>query len=132
MRKLSAIREWQAQRAKASKLLGVTGAQILSFVGNGTAPKPEDIAWADAVANAVTQGLLVRLNGAVLALPSAGEDELNVALLLAGAEGYKRREATFGSSGYADLEGNANRLTRDYLEAIKPLIDRYSAGPGIG
>jgi|SRR4051812_2909099 hypothetical protein len=112
-------------------MLGVTGAQILTFVGN-KAPTPDDITWSDAVAVAVTQGLLIRLNGAVMASPSAGEDELNVALLLAGAEAYKRREAAFGSTGFADLEGSATRLTSDYLEAVKPLIDRYSTGPGIG
>ena len=107
-------------------MLGVTGAQILAFVGNKT-PSTEDSEWADAVAKAVTQGMLVRLNGGI-----EGEDELNVALLLAGADAYKRREATFGVTGYADLEGNAIRVARDYLEGIKPLIDRYSMGPGIG
>jgi len=112
-------------------MLGVTGAQILTFVGNKT-PAAEDTEWANAVATALTSGLYVRLNGAIIADPSAAEDELNVALLIAGAEGYKRREATFGLTGYADLEGSAIRVARDYLEGVRPLIDRYSAGPGIG
>jgi len=112
-------------------MLGVTGAQILTFVGK-TSPATEDTEWADAVAKAITSGLNVRLNGAVIVDPSPAEDELNVALLLAGAEGYKRREATFGLTGYADLEGSAIRVAKDYLEGMRPLIDRYSAGPGIG
>jgi len=112
-------------------MLGVTGAQILTFVGNKT-PATGDSEWADAIAKAITSGLTVRLNGAVIVDPSPAEDELNVALLLAGAEGYKRREATFGLTGYADLEGSAIRVAKDYLEGMRPLIDRYSAGPGIG
>jgi len=112
-------------------MLGVTGAQILTFVGNKT-PATEDTEWADAIAKALTSGLTVRLNGAVIADGSIAEDELNVALRLAGAEGYKRREATFGLTGYADLEGAAIRVARDYLDSVRPQIDRYSAGPGIG
>lgn len=109
----------------------LTGADVLSFVGNKQ-PSDEDTAWADKVAAALISGLTHRLNGAVVVSPSPAEDELNVALLIGGAEGYKRREATFGLTGYADLEGGAIKVAKDYLDGIKPLIDRYSAGPGIG
>jgi hypothetical protein len=51
---------------------------------------------------------------------------------MAGGEAYKRREAPFGVTGYNDMEGNAIRLARDYLEGVKPVIDRYGNGPGIG
>ena len=112
-------------------MLALTGAQVLAFVGV-TAPSQAQADWADAVAKAVVSGVTVKLNGAVIESPSMAEDELNVALLLAGAEAYKRSEATFGSVGFADLEGSATKLARDYIEGIKPLIDRYSAGPGIG
>lgn len=112
-------------------MYGLTGAQVLTFVGNKT-PTSEDTAWADAVAKALVAGVASRLNGAVIASPSPAEDELNVALMLGGAEGYKRKEATFGLTGFADLEGNATKLARDYLTGIAPLINRYSNGPGIG
>lgn len=105
----------------------VTGAQILSFVGV-TTPAAADTQWADAVAAAVDSGITVRLNGATV----TDDSELTAAALLAGAEAYKRREATFGLTGYADLEGNAIRVARDYLAGIAPMIDRYSNGPGIG
>lgn len=133
MRKRSAIRVWQGQRVrlKASKLLTLTGAQILSFVGN-KAPTADDTTWAGMCADAVTAAVQSRLNGAVIADASPAENELNTAMLLAGAEAYKRKEATFGTSGYADLEGNAIALARDYVAAVAPLIDRWSAGPGIG
>lgn len=109
----------------------LTGVQILAFVGN-TEPTAADTEWSDAVASALISAMTVKLNGAVIASPSGAEDELNVALLIGGAEAYKRREATFGSSGYADLEGNAIKFARDYIAGVTPLIDRYSAGPGIG
>jgi hypothetical protein len=112
-------------------MYAVTGSQILAFVGV-TTPTPDQTAWANMVANALVSGVTVRLNGAIIEDGSAGEDELDVALLIAGAEAYKRQEATFGLTGYADLEGSAIRVARDYLDSVKPLIDRYSAGPGIG
>jgi len=107
----------------------VTGAQILDFVGVKV-PAQSDADWADAVASAVTAGATFLLNGKVPA-PEA-DAELNVALLIAGAEAYKRKEATFGLTGYADMEGNAIRVAKDYMEGVKPVINRYSNGPGIG
>jgi len=112
-------------------MLTLTGAQILAFVGVST-PTPEQTSWANAVASAIVSGITVKLNGVVIESPSDAEAELNVACLLAGAEAYKRQEATFGSAGFADLEGTATSLARDYLTGVAPLIDRYSAGPGIG
>lgn len=112
-------------------MLTLTGGSILAFVGV-TAPTPEQIEWADAVASAILSGTQTRLNGAIIPDLSVAEDELNVAMLLAGAEAFKRREATFGLTGYADLEGNAIRVARDYLTGVAPLIDRYGNGPGIG
>jgi hypothetical protein len=109
----------------------VTGTQILALVGVENPTQIETL-WADAVASAVNSGITVRLNGAVIASPSPANDELLVAAGLAGAEAFKRREAIFGQTGYADLEANAVRLSRDYLDGVQPLIDRYSNGPGIG
>jgi len=108
-------------------MASLTGAQILTFVGVKT-PTAEDTDWSDMVAEALLEGLTVRLNGA---LPPTPSRELDVALLLGGAEAYKRREAQFASAGYADLEGSAIKFARDYLDSIRPMIDRYSAGPGI-
>ena len=108
----------------------VTGADILGYVGVVT-PSPAETEWSDAVAAAVNSGIDYRLNGATLTDPSPALDEIKVAARIAGAEAFKRREATFGLTGYADLEGNAIRIAKDYLSGIAPLIDRYSAGPGI-
>jgi hypothetical protein len=102
----------------------VTGAAILAQVGN-VAPSVGDADWADACASAVSAGLDMRLFGTVvdpLALPA----ELTWAALMAGVEAYKRREATFGLTGYVDLQGAAIRVARDYLESIGPIIARYA------
>lgn len=112
-------------------MLSLTGAHILAFVGN-TKPSQADTDWADAVAKAILSGVVTRLNGAEIASPSGAEDEINVAMTLAAAEAYKRKEATFGLTGYGDMEGNAIRVARDYLNGVYPLVDRYGNGPGIG
>jgi len=110
-----------------------TGAEILAFVGV-TSPSAPEIAWSDACAAAVAAGIRTRLNAAALVepYPPDMQAELDVASRIAGAEAYKRREATWGLTGYADLEGNAIRVAKDYLTGVQPLIDRYGNGPGIG
>jgi len=107
--------------------LELTGADILGFVGVKV-PSASEIQWADMCAGAVLHGISTRLNGAVPVF----YEELNTAALLAGTECYKRKEAMFGLTGYADIEGAAIRVARDYLNGIAPLIDRHSNGPGIG
>ena len=107
----------------------VTGAEVLAFVGID-APKPGESTWADAVALAVSTGIDTRLNGATV--PPEGVPEVQVAATLAAAEAFRRRSAPFGVTGYSDLAGVAIRVARDYLEGVKPLVDRWSAGPGIG
>lgn len=106
-----------------------TGAEILAFVGV-TSPSTAETAWANSVAAAVEDGITHRLNGAPVLDPLP--PELSTAAMLAGAEAYKRREATFGAGGYTDMEGTARAVVRDYLEGTKPIADRYGNGPGIG
>lgn len=106
----------------------VTGDEILAYVGVKT-PSDAESAWADACASAVDQGIMIRLNGAVLTNPPP--DELHTVAIMAGGEAYKRREAPFGVTGFQDTEG-AIRLARDYLSGVQPQIDRYGNGPGIG
>jgi hypothetical protein len=106
----------------------VTGAAILTQSGAYTDPaaaSPADSAWAEACAAAVNAGLDYRLTGGepwVDPVPP----ELTWAALGAGVESYKRREATFGITGYVDLQGAAIRVARDYLEAVAPIVARYA------
>jgi hypothetical protein len=112
----------------------VTADEIL--VGSGAvASDPataseSDSEWAQACASAVSAGFDARLEGAVFASPPIEPPELPPELRLvariAGIEAYKRREATFGITGYVDLQGAAIRVARDYLEAAAPVIARYA------
>jgi hypothetical protein len=110
----------------------VTADEILSQSGAYTDPltaTPADRTWAELCAAAVSEGLDVRLFGAVWVIidpPGTLPAELRYAALGAGVEAYKRREATFGLTGYVDLQGAAIRIARDYLEAMAPLIARYA------
>ena len=106
----------------------VMGPQILAFVGVAN-PSPAETEWSDLVALAVNNGIDNKLNGVFI--DPLLLSELEVAARIAGAEAFKRREATFGLTGYADLEGSAIRVARDYLSGVGPLIERYNAGPGI-
>lgn len=101
----------------------VTGAAILAQAGN-TAPAAADVEWADACASAVSAGIDLRLDGMLVLEPLPSE--LTWAALVAGVEAYKRREATFGLTGYVDLQGAAIRVARDYLESIAPIVARYA------
>jgi hypothetical protein len=112
----------------------VTGDEIL--LGSGAVAvdpataTPADREWAEACAAAVSAGFDARLEGAEFMLlpiePIELPAELRLAARLAGLEAYKRREATFGITGYVDLQGAAIRVARDYLEAAAPIIRRYA------
>jgi hypothetical protein len=111
----------------------VTADEILAQSGaypDPSAATPADRTWAELCASAVSDGLDVRLVGAVwpgqLLEPPTLPAELRWGALGAGVESYKRREVTFGLTGYIDLQGAAIRVARDYLEAIAPLIARYA------
>jgi hypothetical protein len=111
----------------------VTGAEILVHSGAYADPadaKPADAEWAGLCASAVSAGFDHRLYGAVWATPPIDPPELPAELLAAargaGVECYKRREATFGLTGYVDLQGAAVRVARDYLEAVAPILARYA------
>ena len=90
----------------------VTGAQILTFVGAG-AGNADEQEWAGACAAAIESAITERLGGAIIADPSPAHDEISVAARIAGAEAYKRKEAVFGVTGFADLQGNAVRVARE-------------------
>jgi hypothetical protein len=107
----------------------VTGAEVLAFVGID-APTSGEATWADAVAGAVSSAIDRRLNGATV--PVEALPEVRVAATLAASEAFRRRSAPFGVTGYADLAGVAIRVARDYLEGVRPLVDRWSNGPGVG
>jgi len=104
-------------------MIWVTPDQILTAAGARIPASAADTEWAAACAAAVNEGFDFRLTGALYAGTPA---ELTWAARSAGVEAYKRREATFGLTGFVDLQGAAIRVARDYIEAQAPIIARYA------
>jgi hypothetical protein len=110
----------------------VTAATILARSGASSSPSAEDQEYAELCADAVSAGIDDVLEDAIADGSVTGlEPELVWLASMAGVEAYKRREAVFGITGYVDLQGAAIRVARDYLEAQRPILNRY-ATPGIG
>ncbi len=111
----------------------ITGAELLTYV-KAPAPTVADQTRADEVAAAINAAVTRRLDWSderVLAGPTPAElDELTEAALIAGAELWARRAATFGVTGYADVDGAAIRVGRDPLGAVAPMIDRHKDPSG--
>jgi hypothetical protein len=105
----------------------VTAAAILTRSGASSSPSPDDLEYAELCAGAVNAGIDDVLIDATV---DGTEPELLWLASLAGVEAYKRREAVYGITGFVDLQGAAIRVARDYLEAARPILNRY-ATPGI-
>ena len=106
----------------------VTGAQILTHVGNGS-PTAADTTWAGLCADAIEGAIATRLEGQT---PTAdGVNELEVAALTDGAALYNTRD---GPSGIVNIgpDGDVIRLGADSLRALKPVIARVHETAGIG
>ena len=104
----------------------VTGSDILVHSGAYADPSgatDADTEWAALCADAVNGGIDHALDGALMV---GTEPEILWLARSAGIEAYKRREATFGLTGYVDLQGAAIRVARDYLEAQRPILARYA------
>lgn len=101
----------------------VTAEAILEAAGVGASPSPADSEWAGVAASAINAGYDKALEGAAIL---GTEPELLASARLGGVEVYKRREATFGLTGYVDLQGAAIRIARDWLEAQRPILARYA------
>jgi hypothetical protein len=104
--------------------LWVTGSQILAHV-RVTSPSAEDQTWADACAEAVSSGIDRMLGTQPEPLPDDLYAEVAPNALTAGGDAYRRRDAPFGLSSYSDISGVATRVARDYLEGIRPQLERW-------
>jgi hypothetical protein len=107
----------------------VTGPQILTHV-RITAPTPDETAWAAACALAVSAGIDRFLGWTDAPVqpyvpPAGASDEVTANALTTGAEAFARKSAPFGVTSYQDLQGAAIRVARDYLEGIRPQLERW-------
>lgn len=116
----------------------VTGPEVLALAGTPR-PTADQSAWADMCAAALTAAVENYLGEYVWAYPGEyvvdvgypGYEELKPATQLAAVELYKRREAPFGTTSYADAYGQAIRLSRDYLHPILPTLRRWHPTAGV-
>lgn len=109
----------------------VSGADVLAFSGIDT-PNAFETEWSTLCAGAVQSAFDVRLSGVTIVDPSPQFTELKLAARLAASEAFKRREAVFGLTGYADLNNAAIRVARDYVTGVEPIIARYTLRGGVG
>ena len=117
----------------------VTGAEVLALAGTPR-PAADQIAWADMAAAAMCAAVAGYLGTYPTDPPTEPPDvpadtpgyaEVKPAAELAAIELYKRREAPFGSTSYADAYGQAIRLARDYLHPILPTLRRWHPTAGV-
>ena len=110
----------------------VTGEEVLALAGTPR-PTADQTAWADAAAAAISAAVAHKLELDVPEVPTdhPGYAELKPAAELAAVELYKRREAPFGLTSYADAYGQAVRLSRDYLGPILPTLNRWHPTGGV-
>jgi len=102
----------------------VTGSEILAHV-RVTAPTSLDTSWANACAGAVNAGINAYLGTAAADPSPEMAAEISANALTAGGDAYRRRDAPFGLSSYSDISGVATRVARDYLEGIRPQLERW-------
>jgi hypothetical protein len=107
-----------------------SSASILALAGV-TAPTGDDTAWAVSCADGINAEIDVYLGLGAIAPEPDRDGAIGRVADLAGVEAYKRREAPFGITGFADLEGAAVRLARDSLEGQKPTLDRWRVRTGV-
>lgn len=116
----------------------VTGPEVLALAGTPR-PTADQTAWADMCAAALCAAVLQYLGEYLYLSPGTtdydvgepGYEEVQPATQLAAVELYKRREAPFGTTSYADAYGQAIRLSRDYLHPIMPTLRRWHPTAGV-
>jgi hypothetical protein len=108
-------------------LANLTPDGLLAHAGAVAPYDPADLTWAALVIGAAQAGITTALNrGPAPVLEREADLELELALVMAAAEAWKRREAPFAVLPFADLQGGAVRLARDYLDGVRPIIQRYN------
>jgi hypothetical protein len=99
----------------------VSAEQGLSFIRVSNANADEQ-KWAISLADAISSGIDAYLGDATIVPPSL---EIESAALRAFGYAWKYREAPFGEAQWNDEQGGAIRLAGDWLDPIKPILNRY-------
>lgn len=99
----------------------VTSTSGLAFV-RIPSPSEGEQAWADMLAVAINSGIAHYINTPVT---FTGKLEVRAAAHRAFGYAWKYREAPFGEAQALNEEGLSIRLAKDWLDQIKPVLDRY-------
>lgn len=86
-------------------------------------PTPDEAEWATALAEAIESGFNRYLG--TVTLNDDAVAEIHAAALRAFGYAWKYREAPFGEAQWLDEQGGAVRLAGDWLDPIKPILNRY-------
>ena len=100
----------------------VTAEQGLDFVRVSN-PSVDEQKWAITLSRAINSAIASYL-GDVSLLPAEAE-EISAAAVRAFGYAWKYREAPFGEAQWLDEQGGAIRLAGDWLDPIKPILNRY-------
>lgn len=88
-----------------------------------SAPNTDEQKWAISLSKAINAGVDGYLGE--VTLTQYGTEEIESAALRAFGYAWKYREAPFGEAQWLDEQGGAIRLAGDWLEPIKPILNRY-------
>jgi hypothetical protein len=100
----------------------LTPASGLAFV-RITSPNQGEQDWALMLSNAINGAIAAYLGD--VALGPTAQDEIYAAAHRAFGYAWKYREAPFGEAQWLDEQGGAVRLARDWIEPIKPILNRW-------
>jgi len=99
----------------------VSADQGLAFIRVSNASADEQ-KWAISLASAISSGIDAYLGDELIIPPHL---EIESAALRAFGYAWKYREAPFGEAQWMDEQGGAIRLAGDWLDPIKPILNRY-------
>jgi hypothetical protein len=100
----------------------VSADQGLDFV-RVTTPNADEQKWAILLSEAINSAVDSYLG--VVTLDAAASDEIKAAAYRAFGYGWKYREAPFGEAQWLDEQGGAIRLAGDWIDPIKPILNRH-------
>jgi len=94
-----------------------------------SSPNQGEQDWADMLAPAINSAVVAYLGDVILDVDA--QVEVDAASHRAFGYGWKYREAPFGEAQWLDEQGGAVRLARDWIEPIKPILDRWRDPTGM-
>lgn len=86
-------------------------------------PNADEQKWSILLSEAINSAIDSYLGAVVL--DESATDEIKAAAYRAFGYAWKYREAPFGEAQWLDEQGGAIRLAGDWIDPIKPILNRY-------